>query len=133
MESKPIEILLAHQRHTGREVKILLTSDKVQLSAIELYINKDSGLVSINNGINTVTYQHERNHRSDYIYQCEGVSCAEMQLTLTFDNTKNTTMLIAQVKNGLPLFLQSIADSRSDIAVPSHNGDRSYVLTEIEF
>lgn len=133
VESKPIEILLAHQRHTGREVKILLTSDKVQLSAIELYINKDSGLVSINNGINTVTYQHERNHRSDYIYQCEGVSCAEMQLTLTFDNTKNTTMLIAQVKNGLPLFLQSIADSRSDIAVPSHNGDRSYVLTEIEF
>jgi hypothetical protein len=41
-------------------------------------------------------------------------------------------MIVAKVANGLPMALKPIAESRSDIAVPSHNGDLSYMLTEVE-
>jgi hypothetical protein len=108
-------------------------TDDNKLSAIELHIPKDSGLVSISNGINTVNYHHESNDWSDfYEYQCEGISCADMQLTLAFDNLKKTTVIVAKLIQGLPLALEEIAKSRADIAVPSHGGDLSYVLTEVE-
>lgn len=50
---------------SGREVQLQIHADNKNLSAIELYISKDSGLISISNGINTVNYHHEKNDWSD--------------------------------------------------------------------
>ena len=129
----PVEHKVAGKLSSGREVKLQLDTDNKNLSAIELYISKDSGLVSISNGINTVNYHHESNDWSDfYEYQCEGVSCADMQLTLNFDNVEKTNVIVAKLTQGLPLALETIALSRGDIAVPSHGGDLSYVIIEVE-
>lgn len=133
IKATPTKHKVAGKLSSGRAVQLQLHADNNKLSAIELHISKDSGLISISNGINTVNYHHETNDWRDfYEYQCEGISCADMQLTLNFDNLKKTTVIVAKVTTGLPMALKPIAESRSDIAVPSHDGDLSYVLTEVE-
>ncbi len=133
IETKLIENKLAGNTNSGREVILNIKAKNKKLSAIELFIGKSSGLVSINNGINTVMYHQEKNDRTDFFkYQCLGVSCAKIQLILTFDNEVTTKLMLAKVTKGLPTELKPQADRRGDVAVQSDNGDVSYVLSEIE-
>ena len=132
-EVNAVENEVVDKLNSGRKVQLQLNADNNKLSTIELYIAKDSGLVSISHGINTINYHRESNDWTDfYEYQCEGISCADMQLTLTFDNVEKTNVIVAKITQGLPLALEEIALSRADIAVPSHGGDLSYVITEVE-
>jgi hypothetical protein len=104
------------------------------LSDVKLYIPVTSGLTRIDASNHSINYQDEQNISNGfYVYHCRGISCANSQVTLHFNDYNSGKLFVSSAYPGIPPEFAKHVNARGDKSVPSQNGDQSIRYSEFEF
>ncbi len=103
-----------------------IVTDPNNLSDIKLYVPISAKLKSIETNNRSLSYQNERNIRNGYYeYHCRGISCANIEITLHFDDYQTGELYVSSAYPGLPNAMTPHLKARGNTSVPSQSGDQS--------
>lgn len=128
-----VEILSSEPIDEGRVVRLRLKAADENFRDLHLYAKGESKLKTISYSGKTLNFADEKAIRNGhYEFQCRGLNCQSMEVTLTFSSQEKTEIIIVKSLTGLPASEQDFADNRGGAAVPRQFGDRTAIISRIE-
>ncbi len=128
------KILTTGENKGNYSITAQINTDSTNLSDVKLYIPVTSGLTSIDVSNHSINYQDEQNvHNGFYVYHCRGISCANSQVTMHFNDYNAGKLFVSSAYPGIPEGLAKHVKARGDTSVPSQSGDQSIRYGEFEF
>jgi len=122
-----------HNIASGRKLRFTLHSKDKQLSDIRLFIPIDTELETITTDDGIYHYNNQKKSINGfYEFRCRGISCREINMSLSFSQQQPVKIMVAKIIQGLPQNIKEIAQQRGNAAVEVDNGDQSIVLSEFE-
>jgi hypothetical protein len=114
----------------GRKLSFTLHSTDKQLRDVRLFIPVDTGLDTITTDDGIYQYKNKRESVNGfYELHCRGLSCAEINITLSVSQQAPIKLIVAKIIQGLPTNIKGFAQQRGSTAVEVGSGDQSIILS----
>lgn len=128
-----VEVISNLQKDNEKVVQLSIGAEDTNFRDLFLYVAGDSKLKTISYSGKELTYSDEKAWRNGYYeFQCRGLSCQSMVVTLTFSSQSKKEVIVVKSLSGLPASEAVLAENRGDAAVQRQFGDRTAVITKVE-
>ena len=138
-----LQVLNKRTLESSTQVKAQISTPHINvenryLSDVKLFIPIYSGLASIEVGSNSIQYKGEKGRHGFYEYNCRGVSCKNIEITMHFTQpgtdrkNQERSVIVMAAYPGVPELLGKHLIARGKTSVPSQAGDQSLVYKKFK-